>query len=375
MATELEVVSNTKSTDTPRIGRNRFPRTTPEAPEHGVVCKRLVNEAGSLVRYAATAGIYIDKDMRQQVFAAKQAIDEGNAVQNPSEFLIALTTLSKALKPVSAESLRQCMEGEAIKTLGQYKIWAFVLACVIVIYSIYAFVALATCEAITKDVETANALAVTLTADIQRSSGASAASDQEQLRNLQQFASTFRAIHNRALGLQDSVVLGPLLRSDRFKDPLKPAEGEVANSLLELPPDLSNHDYPSVVESQIAVYQKVREFAKDIQERVSTSFGAITAGLLPLLYALLGAMAYLIRSFDAQIKAHTFVGSHFWVARLFTAGIAGMVIGLFSGFGSDHGVSLSPLAAAFLVGYAVDPFFAFLDGLVETFTKRGAQAS
>ena len=34
-----------------------------------------------------------------------------------------------------------------------------------------------------------------------------------------------------------------------------------------------------------------------------------------------------------------------------------------------QGASIPPLAIAFLVGYAVDVFFAFLEGLLQTFTK------
>jgi len=371
MAKEFRAVSRAKSTDRPRseaaaLGGNRFPRTSPEIPKHGLVWRSLVSDAERLVNYAAVAGINVHGNMRQQVFNAKQAIADGKTVQNPSQFLIALTALSKKLKPVSAESLRQCIEGEARRTLDQYKLWALLLACFIVVYSIYAFMASANCEAITKDIESANALAVTLSADIERSPDGPVGSDPQRLRNLQQFASTFRAIHTRALGFQESRILTPFLGSDR---------PEIDKASLELPTNLSELNYRHAVQDQIRVYQDVRENAKAIQEQVSTSFGAITAGLLPLLYALLGAMAYLIRAFDAQIKARTFLGGHFWVARLLTAGIAGMVVGLFSGFGSDHGVSLPPLALAFLVGYAVDPFFAFLDGLVKTLTKRGAQAN
>jgi hypothetical protein len=372
MAKAFKAASRAKSTDKSRseaepLGGNRSLRTSPENPKHGLVWRSLISDAERLVNYAAVAGINVHGNMRQQVFNAKQAIADGKTVQNPTKFLTALTALSKKLKPVSAESLRQCIEGEAKRTLDQYKLWALLLACFIVAYSIYAFVASANCEAITKDIESANALAVTLSADIERSPDGLVGSDPQRIRNLQQFASTFRAIHTRALGFQESRVLAPFLGSDRSEI--------VEEASLELPPNLTELKYRNVVQDQIRIYQKVRENAKATQEQVSTSFGAITTGLLPLLYALLGATAYLIRAFDAQIKARTFLGGHFWVARLLTAGIAGMVVGLFSGFGSDHGVSLPPLALAFLVGYAVDPFFAFLDGLVKTLTKRGAQAS
>jgi hypothetical protein len=41
---------------------------------------------------------------------------------------------------------------------------------------------------------------------------------------------------------------------------------------------------------------------------------------------------------------------------------------LFNNFAITQGASVPPLAIAFLVGYGVDVFFAFLEGLIQTFT-------
>ena len=48
---------------------------------------------------------------------------------------------------------------------------------------------------------------------------------------------------------------------------------------------------------------------------------------------------------------------------------SGLMVGQFINFG--QGVSLSPLALAFLAGYAVDVYFAFLEGLLQMFTRVG----
>lgn len=181
------------------------------------------------------------------------------------------------------------------------------------------------------------------------------------LRNLQQFTATYRSLHSRALAITDWTP-----GSYRVEGLVRAMRTSKANKPLELPVDLARKDFASVVEETIGIYQQVRAFAKDAQERVLMTFGAVTTGLLPMLYALLGAVAYLVRSFDTQIKTRTFTGGDSW-ARLIAAAIAGTVIGLFSGFATGHGLTLSPLAVAFLVGYAVDAFFSFLDGLVRTF--------
>ncbi|MEA2745584.1 MAG: hypothetical protein QOG25_3955, partial [Acetobacteraceae bacterium] len=61
-------------------------------------------------------------------------------------------------------------------------------------------------------------------------------------------------------------------------------------------------------------------------------------------------------------------------ARTIAAMTAGAIISLFGSLG--QGLSLSPLALAFLVGYGVEAFFAFLDNLLTTFNvnRRGRPA-
>jgi len=51
------------------------------------------------------------------------------------------------------------------------------------------------------------------------------------------------------------------------------------------------------------------------------------------------------------------------------------VVGLFTNFNVTQGGSLSPLALAFLVGYAVDVFFSFLEGLLRAFGRTPGAAA
>jgi hypothetical protein len=83
----------------------------------------------------------------------------------------------------------------------------------------------------------------------------------------------------------------------------------------------------------------------------------------------LGAGAYLMRSYEDQIKSNTFTAGDRHIARFLIAGIGGLVVGLFNNF--TQGVSISPFAIAFLVGYATDVFFTFLEGTLRSF-KRSA---
>jgi hypothetical protein len=116
-------------------------------------------------------------------------------------------------------------------------------------------------------------------------------------------------------------------------------------------------------------YQTIRRFANAVQARTTVYYGAIATCVLPVLYALLGAAAYLLRLYDTQVRSRTFVAADKHVARFLTAGIGGMVVGQFN---VTPGVAISPFALAFLVGYAVDVFFTFLDGLLQSFRREPA---
>jgi hypothetical protein len=93
-------------------------------------------------------------------------------------------------------------------------------------------------------------------------------------------------------------------------------------------------------------------------------WAAITTYTLPVLYAVLGSLAFILRDLSEQSINKTFHPTHGRFVnrvRLVVAVIIGTVIGLFDNFWKDSSVSASPLAIAFIAGYAANTFFAFLD--------------
>jgi hypothetical protein len=323
-----------------------------------------LEEAEALVKYAADVGIDIDEEIRRSVFAARITALGGWTPDGANDLLTALTKLSARLKPVSGESLRTCAQDEVAATIKSYRRWAIALFAMIVPISVAAFVASATCEAIRKDIDLANGLAVTLVHDLSAAPRAPTSlpgdappppgdirsHDQNEVKDLQLFAATIRDIRARARRLSF----------------FEPSRGPQHNeNRYELPVPLV--DFSGAAADAIKTYQGVRYFAQSTQESVSTTFGAVTSCILPALYALLGACAYLIRLFEGQIKARSFTGTDRPTAHFLIAGIGGLVVGLFGDFGAGH--VLPPLALAFLVGYGVDVFFYFLDGLLQTFGR------
>lgn len=94
--------------------------------------------------------------------------------------------------------------------------------------------------------------------------------------------------------------------------------------------------------------------------------------LLPLLYGLLGSCLHVLRTLVAAIESRTHVVNRLYQIRIYTGGLAGLVVAWF-GIGSGMSgplSSLTPFALAFLAGYSVELLFAFMDRLVSAFSGQ-----
>jgi hypothetical protein len=350
-----------------------------------------------LLNYAAESGVEVDANIRDQVLSA-EAAGQASDKQTRANLLSALTHLSAKLKPVTADSLKACArEQKSHRTLKIYRRTVIGLAIIIVPFSVITFVTTALSDAIRKDIATANALAVKLGAElgppnpklpeINGRKIPPGVPVTEAIADLQLFAATTRAIYSTArqledFGLTSSDPFARLKNSDKKPAELSTLSGSetteelvkkfrndrsAVRKILELPQGLP--DLPLAADDMIAVYQSVRHFSLTIVDRVSVWYGAMGACVLPVLYALWGACAYMLRLFEAQIRNRTFTATEATTARFVIAAIGGAVIGLFNNFNVAQAPTLPPLAVAFLVGYAVDVFFAFLEALIQTFGR------
>jgi hypothetical protein len=255
----------------------------------------------------------------------------------------------------------------------------------VVVFSVLGFVTASISDAIRTDITTANELLVKLRSELgtpavprkgtpERPELPEGLNESDVITQLQQYAATVRTIDARARQL-NLLVIGAVrdpftkLRWNRNLGELDNQNNQkTLKGMFQLPVGLPN--MPQALDTVTTTYQDVRSFGQDVLDLVSVSYGAVTTCLLPILYALLGTCAYLLRSFEEELKTLTFTPSSRanW-ARFLIAGIGGAVVGLFGNFSITQGASISPLAIAFLVGYAVDVFFSFLEGLLQSFTK------
>ena len=336
-----------------------------------------LEDAERLLKYAAESGVDLDVDTRDHILHARSAIGAGWDEETAANLLAALAKLAARLKPVTAESLKACSDNTRL-TIRNYWTVAICLAAIIFPFSLASFVGSAISNAMRTDIATANDLAVKLRTQLGPGSpqilstaggpsGTSSNDAATAITELQQFASTTRAIDARARQLNVLV-----LRAER--DPFGPIRNDPKkiHDTFQLPSGLPN--LAKAADDLTTVYQDVRYFGQSLLDDVSFFYGAITVCLLPALYALLGTCAYLLRTFERQMTTRTFTPSIADSARFLIAAIGGAVVGLFNNFTIGQGASIPPLAIAFLVGYAVDVFFAFLEGMLQTFTKSSSNS-
>ena len=345
-----------------------------------------LGEAELLLGYAAEVGIKVEDQVRDDILKARVERDGGGITERTAARLLsALTTLAVDVRPVSVESLKSCADPRvARKPIRLYGTIAVIAGFVIVIFSVLAFVSASISEKIKTDVATANGLASklrtelgpaplpdpSLTNTMNETNNAvilpkelvwfgtngipAGLSDKDVISDLQEFAATMRDIEGYARQLKYCLF-------DFASD------SRTNRASLELTPGL-NFRLAQELTEKVAQYQRVRSFGNKFQERVTVYYGAIATCILPVFYALLGAVAYLLRLYEDQFKNRTLIAGDKHIARFLIAGIGGLVVGLFSNV--TQGITISPFAIAFLVGYAVDVFFAFLEGLLQMF-KRG----
>jgi hypothetical protein len=245
------------------------------------------------------------------------------------------------------------------------------VALVLLPLTCLSFVASAACETIRSDIVAANALAVslhgrTLSPEAEQGSAQEPRPPNvDELKNLQQFAATMRDIALRARTLSSFDWIDGFGIGRHPRAPGQPATAGATSFDEQLQLPVPVKDASGTARRLVTVYQRVRANAQNIQEDVSTSFGALAICVLPMLYALLGGCAYLARRYEGQLKARQFTGAESPWVRIIIAIIGGLVVGLFAKFSGGDGLVLPPLAIAFMVGYGADAFFVFLDGILQ----------
>jgi len=333
-----------------------------------------LEDAELLLKYASEMGIAIEDDVRNHILEARIASGTEWDEETAANLLSALGKLAAKLKPVTAASLKAYSDRPTVR---KYWIVSICLAAFIVPISVASFVTSAVSGTIKTDIAAANELAVKLRGQLgpappEVRSGVTfntdAISDATLITELQQFASDIREIDAEARQLR-VLVPGPGM------DPFPGIRSDIKKTHDKFQLIAGTTDLAGGASKLTNVYQDARYFGQSLVDDAGVFYGAITTCILPVLYALLGTCAYLLRNFEQRISTRTYTPSAADAPRFLIAGIGGAVVGLFNNFAIGQGASIPPLALAFLVGYAVDVFFAFLETLSQKFTKSSAPSS
>jgi hypothetical protein len=357
-----------------------------------------LQDAERLLQFASETGFAVDDGTKKGVLDARAAFARGLDELTTANLLTALAKLATMASPVTPESLR--VRPQDIQKRHPYRNSAVVLAVIIIVYSTLSFVISSIAASIRADITTANDLAVKLNSEFPTPATASQSdsksrsggdSGQTQMttttlgesptdlpggllrpdvvKNFQQYAASIRNIDGQARSLNFFMHPYDYIFHPERIDPYYSIRNspDKLNQQFELPLPLTNYAQAAV--DRTKTYQRVRYFAQDLADDVSLYYGAVSMCILPVLYALLGTFAYLLRTYERRVSTRSYVRSATDSARFVTAAIGGAVVGLFSNFTLGQGNKVSPLAIAFLVGYAVDVFYAFLETLIQSFSK------
>ena len=216
-----------------------FPPATSEA------LQRELQKAERLLFFATEAGVDVGDEVRDGIIGATTMPDGPRTPASVAGLLAAITKLNAAVRPVTADSLQACQDAARVENVVRsYRRVAIFLAFFIIPISLITFVTTSISDAMMKDIVTANALAVKLSAEIGPPGSPPAEGSRidpgklprdvkefDVISDLQLFAATARAVDARARQLN-----GFVLRM--VEDPFKTIRGdtELTRNEFELCP-------------------------------------------------------------------------------------------------------------------------------------------
>jgi len=330
-------------------------------PEIGVDDHRLydaVKEMELLLAHATEAGRVIDEQRIKVLVNAKRAVKAGTI--KPAQeiaFWHEFQELGQELLPITVASLKatspeigpdaKSQKSHANRAVRRYQIWsvvALVSLLVIQIYTIFGSKTVADIQELSRKIDAETLKIDDLTRRLAEVTGEESANLVVEIRNADTRLNQMNDVLFASYDLL--VVWFPVKYESR-----DPTSGQIAQYL---------------------------QAGQIILESLSTY-------VLPLLYGLLGACVYVLRTLSIEIKnlIYTIESDIRFQLRIYLGALAGLAIGWFSPSGSTAGfidgadggtggtlLSIGPVALAFLAGYSVELLFSAMDTIITAFSKK-----
>ncbi len=363
-----------------------------------------VDDSEQLLAHAAAVGVSVSNDIVKGILDARTALNDDTITgEIRTAFYAAYTKLSSLFGDVSAESVRNSSSNRTHNYLRILSACALITTFIVATMSIYTFTTDQTSKKISEQIKLGNEQAAKLRAGLFVSDSKTPSTPNieqkyikddpcgqlldnpgesektvrsaEDVETLQAFSSNIRDIRSNGIKLNSVNRYFPIDYNecdpfDKCIGPTgtraKPSDDDT-RKMLELQPTIVN--YTAEALCKIRTFQDIRSFATNVNANYTAIIGALLSYALPILYSLLGALAFQLRYFSDAIHKKTYQPSFSDSARIITAVIAGAIAGLFN---PAKSLEISPLATAFLIGYGVEVFFKFLDSLMNAFGSGAA---
>jgi hypothetical protein len=342
--------------------------------------KRALEEAMLILAYTSERGIAVETAVAQTIVRAKYLEKEDKwAAADESEFWVAYNQISQVIRPVTIESIRATFDtlqepnwfyrllglknrrvtSQAQKAVRRYT-WMgltwLVLMLTVQIYSLIGSTLMNNLASTDQKMQAVEKEIADLTTLGQGNPNAILLATQKQTTldalgaNLQNSAELLASWQKpiNALILKDKYYSLDTLRSRE-----KVAENGVIN------------------QDRVDIINRIKQVGQ-------YPILIISLYVLPLLYGLLGAYAFVLRTLNEDIKTMVYSSDSDikYVLRIHLGALAGLAVGLF--FVPEDTttavlpISLSPLALAFLAGYSVEFFFSAMDRFITGLAQRNS---
>lgn len=369
----------------------------------------LIGNAQLLLSYASNAGISLPTEVIEDIVRTKQFFEGThpstqppiNLLEMETRFLQATEALAKAVSPVTVSSLRASQTNQVdnscwgrFKTIilrsprqispadlsvRRYRLLSMIVLLFLLFVQIYWVVG----TALVKDINDTN-----VKIDAARSDFISSKKERDEIRKQLNSTTDYSASNTSS---DDTTTQTLNAKMSELSDKNANAEIIIANceTLYEVELEILNkwHQYwkkpyqflgslgpkTDKKNNEMGTDKRYKKLTRSIKE-ASFVLDALQVYVLPILYGLLGAITYVLRTLATQIKDFTYTSETniSFRLRLNLGALCGLIIFWFlkgddataeSGFST-----LSPLAIAFAAGYSVELLFAAMDRFITAFS-------
>lgn len=356
-----------------------------ESIKSTTLLKEAIIDAERLLAHASEYGIKLEQKYIKAIINAKKNDQQNNwSEQDEIDFWVALQVLSKIVYPVSIDSLRAASPpinpkvnwwtkfwGTTKKSLVEqsvtkYRRYALIAMIGMLIIQIYSLIG----TALLAKVSTGNVRMLEIEARIQSLDLITSSNMEDRTAAMEK-----ENLMSEQYELEQEVESGIHLLNDWLNASYNLWSRQSRELSHEMVQSEDPMDGPPVggmheLSENIVVVQQSKNLTIIFNQY-----------LLPLLYGLLGGLAFVLRSLAHETREMTYSPTSRikYGLRIHLGALAGLVIGFLWGDlqANSFGVieSLSPLAVAFLAGYSVDFLFRMLDSMIGASSKKAMEVA